>query len=100
MPDPSLLFEYTFHTGMNNHYMCKTCGVEVNERAEAFEKGAAQGSDVPFTYGLNGALLNDMGEYIGDFHGMKEEKGKRMKGMNRWEGDRLEEPRYQLKLEA
>jgi hypothetical protein len=41
------LSKYTFGTGLNVHYFCKTCGVNVYERQDGRER-----------YGLNVRLIN------------------------------------------
>lgn len=99
IPDPSVLFEYTFRNRIYKHYMCKVCGCEVYNYGIRPEP--VNGSRESF--GINAALLNGIGEFVQDVYGLSYEvmgdrKGARMKGIFRDPADRLEEPRYRLHL--
>ncbi|KAK8849369.1 hypothetical protein IAR55_004701 [Kwoniella newhampshirensis] len=118
IPAEGLLTRYTFGKGQNGHYSCKTCGCHVFEYAPrpvqdprptegiSAERLAARPPWTPEnghngSFGVNAALLNDIGDYLEDASGLNsdmkregnERKYAKLGGLERDADYRYVEPR-------
>jgi hypothetical protein len=114
-PSAGLLNNYTFASGRNAHSVCRTCGCHVFEYATRptddprppQERGTPWAPENGWngSFGLNIALLNDVGKYLADVHALGADlnteagkKGTVLQGLEREPEMIKEEPVYKLRL--